>query len=45
VNGIMRIVGISGSPRKAGNTEFLLNEALAVIWLSDGKAALLRAEF
>ena len=26
----MRIVGISGSPRKAGNTEFLLNEALAV---------------
>ena len=29
VKGIMRIVGISGSPRKAGNTEFLLNEALA----------------
>jgi multimeric flavodoxin WrbA len=27
---IMRIVGICGSPRKAGNTEFLLNEALAV---------------
>jgi len=27
---MMRIVGISGSPRKAGNTEFLLNEALAV---------------
>ncbi|AEB69396.1 iron-sulfur flavoprotein [hydrocarbon metagenome] len=26
----MKIVGISGSPRKAGNTEFLLNEALAV---------------
>ncbi|MDM7935230.1 MAG: flavodoxin family protein [Methanothrix sp.] len=25
----MMVVGISGSPRKAGNTEFLLNEALA----------------
>ena len=30
VRGMMRIVGISGSPRKAGNTEFLLNEALAI---------------
>jgi len=26
----MMVVGICGSPRKAGNTEFLLNEALAV---------------
>lgn len=26
----MTVVGISGSPRKAGNTEFLLGEALAV---------------
>lgn len=26
----MLVVGISGSPRKAGNTEFLLGEALAV---------------
>ncbi len=26
----MIVVGICGSPRKAGNTEFLLNEALAV---------------
>lgn len=26
----MMVFGISGSPRKAGNTEFLLNEALAV---------------
>lgn len=26
----MMVVGISGSPRKAGNTEFLLGEALAV---------------
>jgi multimeric flavodoxin WrbA len=26
----MMVVGIGGSPRKAGNTEFLLNEALAV---------------
>ncbi|OPX76205.1 MAG: Iron-sulfur flavoprotein [Methanosaeta sp. PtaB.Bin018] len=26
----MLVVGVSGSPRKAGNTEFLLNEALAV---------------
>ena len=24
------VVGICGSPRKAGNSEFLLNEALAV---------------
>ena len=30
VNGKMMVVGICGSPRKAGNTEFLLNEALAV---------------
>jgi len=27
----MMVVGISGSPRKAGNTEFLLNEALGVV--------------
>ena len=26
----MMVVGISGSPKKAGNTEFLLGEALAV---------------
>ena len=26
----MIVVGICGSPRKAGNTEFLLNEALSV---------------
>jgi len=26
----MKVVGICGSPRKAGNTEFILNEALAV---------------
>lgn len=26
----MKIVGIRGSPRKAGNTEFLLSEALAI---------------
>ncbi len=26
----MMVVGISGSPRRAGNTEFLLNEALGV---------------
>jgi multimeric flavodoxin WrbA len=26
----MKVVGICGSPRKAGNTEFLLNEGLAV---------------
>ncbi|HUS76165.1 MAG TPA: flavodoxin family protein [Methanothrix sp.] len=30
MNGKMIVVGICGSPRKAGNTEFLLNEALAV---------------
>jgi len=30
VNGKMIVVGISGSPKKAGNTEFLLGEALAV---------------
>jgi multimeric flavodoxin WrbA len=30
VDGKMIVVGICGSPRKAGNTEFLLNEALSV---------------
>jgi multimeric flavodoxin WrbA len=30
VNGKMMVVGISGSPKKGGNTEFLLGEALAV---------------